>query len=685
MLKDIIFAWRYYDPISTSLYKPAYVFKKFSFLHLLDPKSQCLCNTARRLKEFLDPNTLLEKTKFAPACAHVRTMDTKIVQHPELRQAIANGLNHIPIRPTNLGACIAVTLEAFEQLCDVLSLEQQDFPVADAREWIRNHTLGKLKNAKQKNLYGFRSSAKELLAIPAVTNEIEWLTDNLFCVGIDKAANNCSFICAKHIRLMALERLSSKDFQPCQDDEVWLLPTHILDKISGDLQNIIPELHNAYTALPYMMATFKQHKLKYRWLTNAHNTIFSGLAHLLTIATGPILESIKTWAAELATGYKNLLKVDTSVYWLVNSVVEAALNLPMQITDVYVADITRCYESIPLDGEDNLQDAIARLISIGFKQEQKNHPRAKVAVWIRFDSSGQAVRAVWATAAPTALAHGSWVPFQEDRLIRLHSWLMHNCYVALGDRVWRQISGIPMGFSCSPLWCNMYLLYYESQFIQRLARLGRADLLIKFRYAFRYIDDLCWINSGTPATFLSPEQERVPNNPFWIYPLNVLEIKCEVTRYDEQDPTRGVQAHFMNLGITVHDMTQGACNYRLAKFDKRRDLPFGYTQYIKFQSNRPVKQSYAVGVSQTVPILYLSNNLEDAANEIKILIATLANNGFQRSRLVNMITRFIRHNQFPGVKFDIHTLVQTIRYQIKPVVFKLIQLHGFRFNCYFYF
>jgi len=114
LLKDIIFAWRYHDPISTSLYKPACVFKKFSFVHLFDPNSNCLCNSAKKLSNFLDQNTVLECSTMTPARAHVRSMDPNIIQNRELRQAVAVGLNHIPLRPTCLGACVAVTLEAFE-------------------------------------------------------------------------------------------------------------------------------------------------------------------------------------------------------------------------------------------------------------------------------------------------------------------------------------------------------------------------------------------------------------------------------------------------------------------------------------------------------------------------------------------------------------------------------------------
>ena len=45
--------------------------------------------------------------------------------------------------------------------------------------------------------------------------------------------------------------------------------------------------------------------------------------------------------------------------------------------------------------------------------------------------------------------------------------------------MWQQRIGIPMGFSCSPIWYNMYLLSYEIKFIQRLAQLGHTDLILE--------------------------------------------------------------------------------------------------------------------------------------------------------------------------------------------------------------
>jgi len=655
-LQDVRFAWKYHDNMATVLYKPAEVFKKFSFVHLLDETNVCMCLRAKRFKSFLDVQTSHELCSAVPSQPHVRTVDTNLIQNRELRQAVAQGLNHIPVKPTKLAVSVATTIDAFMQLVRILRLESEGLDIANATEWIRSSALARLKLAAKENKAGLRFSGLDLLQQKEIKDEIAWLSSHLYCAGLDKASNNACFICIKHIRLLALERLSGPDFLPCKDKHIWLLPSMILDKVTVEMSTLIPQISISFQALPYLMATYKLHKNKYRWLTNAFHTVYSNLAQLLTLATMAVLEKVKDWTNVTVQGYRNFLQCHTSMFWMINSSIEAALNLPEQIYDIFVADITRCYESIPLHGQDNLVDAIAHILQLGFRQAKSEHPLSDPKIWIRTDNEGKAVKAIWSNKAPT---YGSWFPLTEKQLIELHRWLINNCFIALGDRVWQQKLGIPMGFSCSPLWCNTYLLHYEINFIQRLARLGRKDLLQKFHHAFRYIDDLCWLNTSTPRDFLSPHQERDKDNPFWIYPLDVLEIKCEVTRYSDTNPSKGIQASFMNMEIHISDEVTGT--YRTCKYDKRRTLPFSYSQYIRFHSNRPIKQTYSIAVSQTVPILYVSSSVDAALKEIRLLIHTLKGNGFYEPRLLKNILQFLSTNSFPGVKFDIQQLITTLR------------------------
>jgi hypothetical protein len=174
-----------------------------------------------------------------------------------------------------------------------------------------------------------------------------------------------------------------------------------------------------------------------------------------------------------------------------------------------------------------------------------------ISIWVRVAKDGSSAVARLATCCPH---YGIWVEFPLQRLLNLHEWLMNNCFLTLGDRVWHQCTGIPMGFSCSPIWCNIYLLSYEAKFIQCLAKLGRIDLLIKFQHVYRYIDDICLLNIHNPRDFLFPTQPRTDDNPFWIYPLNVLDIKEETSAFSAMTPRKGIAAHFMNLDIQINEL-----------------------------------------------------------------------------------------------------------------------------------
>jgi hypothetical protein len=655
LVENITFAWSYDQTLASVLYKPAAVFKQFSFVHLLHMDQTCACTTTARLRNFCDPLTGNETSSFCKASVHVRTMNINIIQHVQLRSAVCQGLNHIPLRPTSIAKAIASIMMAFEQLVQILHLNLIQFPTEAARLQLHATCLSSLKAASQANKFGFRFSGNFLFDITAVKNETEWLLKHMFCSGLDKAANNACFICIRHIRLQALERLSGDDFRPCRQGSSWDFPSYILDKVVHDLSQILPESLPPFQSLPYLMATFKQHKAKYRWLTNAHNTVFSNIAIFFTITSKVILESVKTWAHAKIINYMDFLQVDTSLYWIVNSIIDTTLNLPTTIQDIFVVDISRCYETIPLSGPDNLIQAITFIVKIAFKEAAKLHPRTHTNIWVRIALDGSPASALWATRKPH---YGFWIEFTATRLLSLHQWLMLNCYLTLGDRVWLQCKGIPMGFSCSPIWCNMYLLSYEIKFIQRLAKLGRVDLLAKFKHAFRYIDDLCLLNVQNPRDFLSPNQLRTDDNPFWIYPLNVLEIKEETTSFSQSTPEKGISAHFMNVEFILNEGDPHLFKFR--KFDKCRDLPFAYTQYIKFRSNRPVHQAYNIAISQVLPILYISNSEPAAMDEIQALICTFCVNGFKRPRLIKIISNFLQNGSFPDIKVDIQMIINSL-------------------------
>jgi hypothetical protein len=94
-----------------------------------------------------------------------------------------------------------------------------------------------------------------------------------------------------------------------------------------------------------------------------------------------LLDKVKQWAKTTTTGYKNFFQVDTSIYWIIDSINEFCLNLPEHVHNIYVADITRCFETIPVNEQDTLFEAMEFITSLGIKNFKRKHPRSEPLIW----------------------------------------------------------------------------------------------------------------------------------------------------------------------------------------------------------------------------------------------------------------------------------------------------------------
>ena len=60
------------------------------------------------------------------------------------------------------------------------------------------------------------------------------------------------------------------------------------------------------------------------------------------------------------------------------------------------------------------------------------------------------------------------------------SYLLDNIYIRLGNKLYRQIFGIPMGTSCAPLLADLFLFSYERNFMTSLSDDNQADIFEAF-------------------------------------------------------------------------------------------------------------------------------------------------------------------------------------------------------------
>ena len=73
--------------------------------------------------------------------------------------------------------------------------------------------------------------------------------------------------------------------------------------------------------------------------------------------------------------------------------------------------------------------------------------------------------------------------------------LIRECYFTVGDGIFIQTIGIPMGIDPAPFWANLYLYKFENSFMESLRRSDFAKSR-KFHGCARFIDDLVCLNDG---------------------------------------------------------------------------------------------------------------------------------------------------------------------------------------------
>ena len=79
--------------------------------------------------------------------------------------------------------------------------------------------------------------------------------------------------------------------------------------------------------LPVLFPTFKIHKNKFRWISDASNCIFSEITKDITKCLNLILIEFQNICAKQQKTFKNFLGIDINPYWVVKNATEVLINL----------------------------------------------------------------------------------------------------------------------------------------------------------------------------------------------------------------------------------------------------------------------------------------------------------------------------------------------------------------------
>ena len=132
--------------------------------------------------------------------------------------------------------------------------------------------------------------------------------------------------------------------------------------------------------------------------------------------------------------------------------------------------------------------------------------------------------------------------FSNDKLVEvleylILEYLIDHIYIVVGNRVFHQHIGIPMGTDCAALLVNLYLFYYEYSYMKNLMKLDYVRAL-RFNFTARYIDDLLTLNNTLFVNEISN-----------IYPQELV-----LNRTSESD----VHVSYLYINISISHEYRGA-------------------------------------------------------------------------------------------------------------------------------
>ena len=210
-----------------------------------------------------------------------------------------------------------------------------------------------------------------------------------------------------------------------------------------------------------------------------------------------------------------------------------------------------------------------------------------------------------------------YLSFSCKQFCELFEFLISNIYIKLGDEIFRQILGIPMGTNCAPLLANLYLFSCEHEFMLNLMKQNKLHLARKFNYTFRYIDDLISLNNPEFKHFIQS-----------IYPK---ELDLKETTENESGCSY--------LDLFFYKNGEGMLKSKL--YDKRDDFSFPIVNYPFIDSNIPKNPAYGVYVSRLVCFSRACSDFNDFVSRHNTLVKKLVHQGYEVKLLRKAFKKFM--------------------------------------------
>ena len=530
---------------------------------------------------------------------HIVTGDLRIIKNESLRELFSKGPNYREPKPINFDDCFKVISDGVERCAENMAELMKVDPV-DFTPWV-NMILSKVTQLitplkpKIRNFY-----TKSVLKQYDVKNYLLDLHSKFVIVPIDKAANNVAIVCKKFYIRKLFEEVGF--FHPS--------PTYsIIDGVSEDevisdsieyAERLGIETDDEDKCLPIMYWTPKMHKtpIGARYIIASKRCSTKKVSKSVSNAFKIILKQIYNFH------HKSTFYTQYKKYWVVQNSMQVIadldrINRRKKAKSISTFDFATLYTKIP---HDQLIEALEEAINFAFNGGNKKY--------LKFSEKS----AYWSSK-------GGGTFFTKDSLKVATKHLILSCYFKVGNKLFRQTIGMPMGIDPAPFWANIYLYSYEAKYITNLVKSNNTQNKIvarKFHSTNRFVDDLCALNDGgefgkSHKKIYSKEMELKPEH-------------------------QGLHATFLEIETNIEN---SIFVYKL--YDKRDDFPFSIVKMPYLSSNIPYNIFYNTILSEILRIARCSLLYKDFLLKARELCQRMRHQGadviFGKASLLRFINK----------------------------------------------
>ena len=533
---------------------------------------------------------------------HIITGDLRIVKNNKLRKLICKGPKYREPEPISWDKAKYSIINGLEDTINTLA-NKLGQPKAAFDNW--KHSIittieDRIEQLKKKIV---PREIKQTLKDAGVITALNDLQNDFVMAPIDKATNNISFICKRFYAKILLKEFgilgtSSKTYEKLSTS----LDSVINSTIKDIKSNFSIKTEESMKKLPSAYWLPKMHKspIGSRFIIASKECTTKKLSKLVTAAFKLVYKSIESYhkKVEFFSGIHS--------FWVIQN------NLPViksldKINKINAAktvstfDFSTLYTNIP---HDKLIKVLNHIIDFAFKGKQFQNI-----------SVNEFVQPRWCKISKGFL-------FTKESLKKAVQYLIGNSFFTVGDFIFRQKIGIPMGSDPAPFFANLFLHFYEWQWVEKHKKSNFLSTR-KLCNTFRFIDDLITINDG--GIF----EKNIKN----IYPSE-LELKKE--------SHKNTEAHFLDLNILINNS-----KFDSKLYDKRDDFPFDIVRMPYRTSNIPNKMFYTTASAEILRISKTSSLYESFLETANYLIIRVINQGGNKNKLQDSLKKMIeRHYGF---------------------------------------